>query len=251
MSTENQHKQHLLHTVLCLALLYSVSCSASCHKAEGLEPGDIVFGDTRGVWTGLAYDYAKNKFGIGVGHAAMYIGEKNGVHTVVHVGPGFGVEQMDLEDFPVKGTYLGARTTYPPPTPEQRRKIVEYAERAVGKPYVRMPWRTKGPKGFNCTGLTESAYEYAGLDPTPWWLGDMPFRFVWPIEQFYSPRVQCAVYGNGPIISGPRAILARLWMTYGYTFIWLCLLLVILTWRRHRRASAPARHKKKSKSING
>jgi len=78
----------------------------------------------------------------------------------------------------------------------------------------------------------------------------MPFRFVWPIEQFYSPRVQCAVYGNGPIISGPGAILARLWMTYGYTFIWLCLILLILTWRRHRRVAARARHKKKSGPAN-
>jgi len=233
------------------AFLCSPSNGAACAKATGLEPGDIVFGDSEGVWTGLGYDYAKSKFGIGVGHAGIYIGEKNGVHTVVHVGPGFGVEEMSLEAFPVKGSYLGARTTYPPPTPEQRKKIVEYAERAVGKPYARLPWQTKGPNRFNCTGLTESAYEYAGLNPTPWWLGDMPFRFVWPIEQFYSPNVQCAVYGEGPIISSTGAILARLWMTYGYTILWLFLVTGILYWRRRRRAKAVKLKAIKSKNKMG
>ncbi len=230
------HRRRFRLIIMCFALissLYSLSFSTNAHA---LEPGDIVFADSGGIWTGFGYRHKKKQFGVGVGHAGIYIGKKDGVDTVIHCACFCGVAEVSLKNFPGYGTYKGARTTYPAPTPEQRQKIVEYAKQQVGKEYGRLPWRKKGPDSFNCSGFIEAVYEHAGLDLTPWWCGDLPYRYIWPLEQFNSPNVQCVDYGYGPVISGPKAMLMRLWMTYGYTFLWLCFTLAILSYRRHTKS---------------
>jgi len=213
---------------LCLAAFFAV-------QAYAIEPGDIVYSDTEGIWSGIGYSSAKKRFGIGVGHAGIYIGKKNGVDMVIHCAEYCGVDEITLEDFPGKSIYKGARTTIPAPTPEQRQKILKFAKNNLGKDCGYIPWKKKGPEYFDCTGFTEAAYEYAGLDPTPWWAGDLPYRYIWPMEQCYSPRMQYVDYGEGPVIANSSDWFRRMWMTYGYTTIWILWFLLIFAWRRKKR----------------
>jgi len=47
----------------------------------------------------------------------------------------------------------------PPPT-EQGRQVVAFASRQIGKPYC---WGGTGPRCFDCSGLTQSAYGSVGV----------------------------------------------------------------------------------------
>ncbi len=231
---EVQEMRHGL--ILCLVVVL-LSGAAISSKAYGLEPGDIVFADSDGIWTGLGYNHAKHRFGLGSGHAGIYIGKKDGVDTVIEVVPYDGVVEISIDKFPGNGGYLGAKTTYPAPTPEQREKIVAYVKKQLGKEYTYVPWKKKGPEAFNCSGLVEAAYENVGLDPTPWWCGDMWFRWVWPIEQFYSPNVQSVDEVSGAL-SRVEAVLPQVWGSFEGGFLLLYFgILIILARRRSAFAS--------------
>ena len=74
------------------------------------------------------------------------------------------------------GVYMGAREPKNfTLTNDQRIKIVEFAKAQIGKPYVKGKTIgvlfgllegifVKGPDGYNCVGLVEAAYEYAGTN---------------------------------------------------------------------------------------
>ncbi|HVY72058.1 MAG TPA: right-handed parallel beta-helix repeat-containing protein, partial [Verrucomicrobiae bacterium] len=78
--------------------------------------------------------------------------------------------------------YMGARRPKPEPTDDQRTAIAQYAIGKIGTPYL-----TVGGTGFftsrfglSCVGLTESAYESAGINIVPGLL-EIPLT---PLNQF-------------------------------------------------------------------
>jgi len=118
------------------------------------------------------------------GHVGIYVGDKydeenDKKYNVIEALLG-GVQRTYYEDidyFSRDSIYLGAREPEYGLSHGQRNLITAFAELAVGMPYAffetftsmiysglgRGDW-VKGDGNFNCVGLAEAAYEYAGID---------------------------------------------------------------------------------------
>lgn len=118
------------------------------------------------------------------GHVGIYVGERydeenekkyNVIEALLS-----GVQRTfyeDIQGFGGDSIYLGAREPEYGLLHGQRNKIVALAEAAVGSGYAAFETFTsmiysglgmgeivKGPYKYNCVGLAEGAYEYAGVD---------------------------------------------------------------------------------------
>ncbi len=152
-----------------------------------IEPGDIVY--RKGCF-GLPQEIIGR---LPVGHAAIYLGGggSNGKGAMVveampndRVPP--GVRKMSLGKFIAGWPYYGNRTVHPKPTQAQRSEICASAQSLIGLPFDETHFVQKGPDKYDCVGLTEKAYELAGLNPSP---DEMESGWGWPLtpkEQFDS-----------------------------------------------------------------
>ena len=117
-----------------------------------------------------------------VGHTAAFTGMENGAPMMIHATSTYaGVTKNTMDVFISGHPYYGNRTTAVPPTPEQRVAIVSWLLKQLDKPYDTWHSAQKGPDKFDCVGLTEAAYEYVGLNPTPDELEEGP---GWPLEPY-------------------------------------------------------------------
>ena len=134
------------------------------------------------------------------GHVGIYVGEKYGDHdkdpstpdeayNVIEALGVFSLIHLKIEgkveanhyDSPTcfnlegQASYLGARQPPLSLTHTARNNIIKFAENQIGKEYASSNTTfffigaangnsVKGPDKFNCVGLTEAAYESAGLD---------------------------------------------------------------------------------------
>lgn len=132
------------------------------------------------------------------GHVGIYTSEKDwngqgvatpeviffGKYNLVEAMPGVGVRYAyykvpnSIQSYLISAyfhdnsVYMGARELkFNDVTMQQRQKIVEFVESKVGKPYLNLERGygmifgkyVKGPEYYNCVGLAEAAYEYAGV----------------------------------------------------------------------------------------
>jgi len=137
------------------------------------------------------------------GHVGIYVGEKvyNGTPYNVIEALSNGVTHSlynPITEFGRGDVYMGAREPANVTlTTQQRTDIVAYAEDQVGKPY---DWTqttgvlfgmlagslVKGPNSFNCVGLTEAAYEAAGVNLVTWWQEEIGVGL--PAEQYNATK---------------------------------------------------------------
>ncbi len=114
-----------------------------------------------------------------VGHAGIYIGFENDQPMVIDAG--LIMRKITLNFFIRDWPYYGNRTTFPAPDQPQRKMIIDFAAAQIGKPYDMLHSTQKGPEKFDCVGLTEAAYEYAGLNPTP---DNLESGAGWPLTPY-------------------------------------------------------------------
>ena len=125
---------------------------------SAITPGDLLF--RKGV-------YGTFSESLPVGHTGIFTGMENGVPMVIHATYWEDVSRADMDVFLAENPYYGNRTTPVPPTPEQRARIIAWLEAQLGLPFDLLHTTQKGPDTFDCVGLTETAYEAVGLNPTP------------------------------------------------------------------------------------
>ncbi|MGW7695518.1 NlpC/P60 family protein [Streptomyces asiaticus] len=127
-------------------------------------------------------------------------------------------------DTPAAGTPSPVATvTAPGPRPHQSpgrrpgmasaeagRRALAYALNQIGKPYV---WGAEGPNSFDCSGLTSSAWAYAGrtiprTSQEQWrQLPRVPLSQLRPgdLVIYYKGASHVAMYaGNGQVVQAPR-----------------------------------------------
>lgn len=168
----------ILGIILTSTLIYA--------EEEIINRGDIVY---RTSCNG-SFDVGRNPSK--PGHVGIYIGkDENSVDLVIDAVYGVGVEVITLEQFkkgihrmsnkptdsnynefsePIStAVYLGSMTTKVKPRPEQIEMIIRYCEDQVKdeKPYDTYHIQQKGPGRYDCVGLAEAAYEFAGLNIKP------------------------------------------------------------------------------------
>lgn len=100
----------------------------------------------------------------------------------------------------------------------EAKKAVEYALKQLGKPYV---WGAEGPNSFDCSGLVQSAYNYAGVsvprvandqyratrdkpvDTEKLLAGDL--LFWWDVPGDWRSVYHVGIYlGDGKMVQAPR-----------------------------------------------
>ncbi|MCG0284597.1 C40 family peptidase [Streptomyces sp. PSAA01] len=95
-------------------------------------------------------------------------------------------------------------------TPEAGKRALAYALDQIGKPYV---WGAEGPNSFDCSGLTSSAWAYAGrliprTSQEQWrQLPRVPLNKLRPgdLVIYYKGASHVAMYaGNGQVVQAPR-----------------------------------------------
>jgi len=162
------------------------------------------------------------------GHVGIYVGEKydeeeEKPYNVIEALLG-GVTRSyhsPISEFGDNSIYLGAREPKSGLLQEQRNKIVAFAENAVGTPYSLIDTvstmvfsglgRGNLVKGygndFNCVGLAEAAYEYAGVDlVSNYDEGNEiygPCHILTPAEQWFNTVP--ATGNHSPVISSLTA----------------------------------------------
>ncbi|ASQ96945.1 C40 family peptidase [Streptomyces sp. 11-1-2] len=96
------------------------------------------------------------------------------------------------------------------PTAEAGKRALAYALNQIGKPYV---WGAEGPNSFDCSGLTSSAWAYAGrliprTSQEQWrQLPRVPLNQLRPgdLVIYYKGASHVAMYaGNGQVVQAPR-----------------------------------------------
>ncbi|WP_344378713.1 C40 family peptidase [Streptomyces rhizosphaericus] len=130
----------------------------------------------------------------------------------------------DRRDTPVAGAPSPVATvTAPGPRPHQSpgrrpgmasaeagRRALAYALNQIGKPYV---WGAEGPNSFDCSGLTSSAWAYAGrtiprTSQEQWrQLPRVPLNQLRPgdLVIYYKGASHVAMYaGDGQVVQAPR-----------------------------------------------
>lgn len=135
-----------------------------------LEPGDILF---RKGYFGLLNPAVGART---VGHVGIYSGMENGEPMVIEGW--VPVRKATLEKFLNGWPFYGNYTTAPKPDAAQRGLVLKFAQAQLGKVYDYVHTAQKGPLSFDCVGLAEAAYEYAGLNPTP---DDFETGWGWPL----------------------------------------------------------------------
>ena len=156
---------------------YAITCMDAISPSNlGVpQPGDLLYC--------LGSIFSDKGHGWRPGHVGIYVGEKtwNGQQYNVIEALGDGVQRRyynPISKFSNGSIYMGAREPKDfTLTSNQRRLIVEYAEEQIGKPYAWIQTTAgvlfglakgslvKGGLGsFNCVGLAEAAYEYAGAN---------------------------------------------------------------------------------------
>jgi len=154
------------------------------------QPGDLLFkltsydgGKTSGWVPAHVGVFTGEKKYDGKGLATPYVvffGKYNTVESMIGVGVRYAyynipntIESYLIDArFEYDSVYMGARELkFDDVTMDQRKKIIEFVENQISKPYV--DYRTlyglrdgkyvKGPDAFNCVGLAEAAYEFAGV----------------------------------------------------------------------------------------
>ncbi|MEU1947567.1 NlpC/P60 family protein [Streptomyces sp. NPDC020125] len=95
-------------------------------------------------------------------------------------------------------------------TAEAGKRALAYALNQIGKPYV---WGAEGPNSFDCSGLTSSAWAYAGrliprTSQEQWrQLPRVPLNKLRPgdLVIYYKGASHVAMYaGNGQVVQAPR-----------------------------------------------
>ncbi|AEM81369.1 C40 family peptidase [Streptomyces violaceusniger] len=95
-------------------------------------------------------------------------------------------------------------------TAEAGKRALTYALNQIGKPYV---WGAEGPNSFDCSGLTSSAWAYAGrliprTSQEQWrQLPRVPLNKLRPgdLVIYYKGASHVAMYaGNGQVVQAPR-----------------------------------------------
>lgn len=145
---------------------------------DGMKAGDIIF---RKGYFGMVLPTIDKKQ---VGHTGIIAGMENGELMVIDGW--LPVRRVALKVFMKKWPYYGNRTTFPAPDEDQRKEIVDYAAAQLGKSYSILHIQQKGPDKFDCVGLSEAAYEHAGLNPTPDALESGSGWPLTPAEQYES-----------------------------------------------------------------
>lgn len=157
-----------LNIAAALAKIYARSGAGGRKAAAGpdlaaaaahLEPGDILF---RKGYFGLLNPVVGAQT---VGHVGIYAGVENGEPLVIEGW--VPVRKAPLEKFIGGWPFYGNYTTAPEPDARQRGLVLKFAQAQLGKVYDYVHTAQKGPLSFDCVGLAEAAYEYAGLNPTP------------------------------------------------------------------------------------
>ena len=135
-----------------------------------MEPGDILF---RKGYFGMLNPVIGAQT---VGHVGVYAGMENGEPMVIEGW--VPVRKVPLEKFLSGWPFYGNYTTSPKPGAAQRGLVLKFSEAQIGKVYDYVHTAQKGPLSFECVGLAEAAYEYAGLNPTP---DDFETGWGWPL----------------------------------------------------------------------
>ncbi len=154
------------------------------------------------------------------GHVAIFTGEKpypgsgvatdevkkHGMYNVIedmppqvryayYRIPNVITQYVDIPSFGNVLTYMGARGPATGSlTPEQRDRVIAFAEAQVGKEYNAANWNelgrgrvhhldAKGPDSFSCVGLAEKAYEEAGVSGGQGLVDTKNEDNIWPMEQ--------------------------------------------------------------------
>ncbi len=150
---------------------------------DGVPPSDMGNPQAGDLLYCLGSIFTNHGTGWRPGHVGIYVGEKswNGQRYNVIEALGHGVQRSyynPISNFSNGSVYMGAREPKNfTLTSNQRRLIVEYAEEQIGKPYAWVQTTVgvlfglakgslvKGGIGsYNCVGLAEAAYEYAGTN---------------------------------------------------------------------------------------
>lgn len=174
--------------LIALTAILSFIFSAGIQNAFAAEKGDILYS---GGQTGIPLSWIRE---LPIGHTSIFIGTKheNGriVIELVDSVPNYfkygGIRKSNLRKFThnFKYPYYGNRTTKQKPTKEQREDIVEAVLSKIGGDYNLSHLNQKGPKSYDCVGISEYAYESVGLNPTP---DKLETGWGWPLtpaEQF-------------------------------------------------------------------
>ena len=178
------------------------------------------------------------------GHVGIYVGEKydeeeEKPYNVIEALLG-GVTRSyhsPINEFGGDSTYLGAREPEGGLSHQQRNKIIEFVE-AAATAHIPYAWfetftsviysglgygnAVKGPDKFNCVGLTEAAYEYAGVDlVSNYDEGNViygPYHILTPAEQWYKtvPASGVLVQNNPPNITSTPVTSATKGQPYSY-----------------------------------
>ena len=183
----------------------TVKNTATPNPSENPQPGDLLYKSSR---------WGTNE-GWLPGHVGIYVGERYdeeyGKYNVIEallVLLGDGVTRSyypNISSFGGDSLYLGAREIKGL-SHQKRNLIIEFVDNdeVIGKPYALFQtlapilgfglgkgmW-VKGPGRFNCVGLVEAAYEYAGVDLVS---NDdegngeelLPYWILTPAEQWYK-----------------------------------------------------------------
>ena len=180
------------------------------------QPGDALYHLS-------SYDFGLT-YGWIPGHVGIYVGELDwdgkdvehvsfdvihfGKYNVIEALPGVGViksyykvpgayQSRAVQTLFAEGGYMGAREPRDfTLTSAQRAKIVELAEKQVGKPYAMSDTVVgfldgtfvKGPDKFNCVGAYESDLEGAGANGGQGLVLDDDWRLLTPAEQYSNTR---------------------------------------------------------------
>lgn len=171
-----------------LITILAATFSAGLQKASAIEKADILY---TGGHPGIPLAWINH---LPIGHTAIFVGTKkeNGrvvaemVDSIPNSEKHGGIRKSNWRRFTCnfRYPYYGNRTTSPKPAKEQRDLIVEAALSKVGGKYGVTHLFQKGPKTYDCVGISEYAYESVGLNPTP---DKLETGWGWPLtpaEQF-------------------------------------------------------------------
>lgn len=169
-------------------------------------PGDLVYRLSEHVLPGHVAIYTGEKPYPGSGAATDEV-RKYGLYNVIEAMPPqvrYGYYRIPnittrYADIPLFNScdaciYMGSREPgFGPLTPEQRERVISFAEAQVGKEYVVIDWDAlsrgrihqldaKGPDKFSCVGLAERAYEAAGVNGGRGLFDGKNEDTLWPME---------------------------------------------------------------------
>ncbi len=208
------------------------------HDGDGIEDYVTAESARYGVWYG--YFYPMNRFEKGHGRMDEYLKTDTKITALLKKAFGEDISEKNIVkkyDQLLDGTYMGARTidilNDSPDEFTYRRKILEFAHNYILKnskysydgfkqPILSIfnTLNTHGTGGygkgheemFTCVGLTEAAYEYAGLDIVPKYIEETnvgltplkQFLYSKPVSQIFVKKGDTQSFGVWHIIHGRK-----------------------------------------------